>query len=46
VEENGVKNLLYVGKVNVMKPRVVNVIPERDYTLRVWFTNGEVGIST
>jgi hypothetical protein len=27
-----------------MNPRVVNVIPERDYTLRVWFTNGEVGI--
>jgi len=27
-----------------MNPRVVNVKPEKDYTLRVWFKNGEEGI--
>ena len=25
-----------------MNPRVVNVKPEKDYTLCLWFTNGEV----
>jgi hypothetical protein len=25
-----------------MNPRVVNVKPEADYTLRLWFTNGEI----
>jgi hypothetical protein len=27
-----------------MNPRVVNVKPEKDYTLHVWFENGEEGI--
>ena len=27
-----------------MNPEVVNVKPEKDYTLRVWFKNGEEGI--
>jgi hypothetical protein len=27
-----------------MNPRVVNVKPEKDYTLHLWFTNGEEGI--
>jgi len=27
-----------------MNPRVKNVVPEKDYTLRLWFTNGEEGI--
>ena len=27
-----------------MNPRVKNVKPEKDYTLRLWFTNGEEGI--
>jgi len=27
-----------------MNPRVANVKPEKDYTLRVWFKNGEEGI--
>ena len=26
-----------------MNPRVINVKPEKDYTLRLWFANGEVG---
>jgi len=28
----------------MMNPEVVNVKPEKDYTLRVWFENGEEGI--
>ncbi|MDR0791859.1 MAG: DUF2442 domain-containing protein [Chitinophagaceae bacterium] len=28
----------------MMNPRVKNVLPERDYTLHLWFTNGEEGI--
>ncbi|MDR2065096.1 MAG: DUF2442 domain-containing protein [Prevotellaceae bacterium] len=24
-----------------MNPRIINVIPENDYVLHVWFTNGE-----
>jgi len=27
-----------------MSPEVVNVKPEKDYTLHLWFTNGEEGI--
>ena len=27
-----------------MDPRVKNVKPENDYTLHLWFTNGEEGI--
>ena len=27
-----------------MNPEVVNVKPEKDYTLHLWFTNGEEGI--
>ncbi|MCL2131712.1 MAG: DUF2442 domain-containing protein [Lentimicrobiaceae bacterium] len=27
-----------------MSPEVVNVKPEKDYTLRLWFTNGEEGL--
>jgi len=27
-----------------MDPRVKNVKPEKDYTLHLWFTNGEEGI--
>ena len=27
-----------------MNPRVKNVVPEKDYTLHLWFTNGEEGI--
>ena len=27
-----------------MNPRVKNVTPEKDYTLHLWFTNGEEGI--
>ena len=27
-----------------MNPRVKNVIPENNYTLHLWFTNGEEGI--
>ena len=27
-----------------MNPRVVNVKPEKNYTLHLWFTNGEEGI--
>ena len=27
-----------------MNPEVVNVLPETDYTLHLWFTNGEEGI--
>jgi hypothetical protein len=27
-----------------MNPRVTNVVPEQDYTLHLWFTNGEEGI--
>jgi len=27
-----------------MNPEVVNVKPEKDYTLHVWFTNGEEGL--
>jgi hypothetical protein len=27
-----------------MNPRVVNVKPEKDYTLHLWFTNGEEGV--
>jgi hypothetical protein len=27
-----------------MNPRVTNVKPAENYTLKVWFTNGEVGI--
>ena len=27
-----------------MNPEVVNVTPERDYTLHLWFTNGEEGV--
>ena len=27
-----------------MNPEVVNVKPENDYTLHLWFTNGEEGI--
>ncbi|MDR1557076.1 MAG: DUF2442 domain-containing protein [Tannerellaceae bacterium] len=27
-----------------MNPRVTNVTPEDNYTLRVWFTNGEMGV--
>jgi len=27
-----------------MSPEVVNVKPENDYTLHLWFTNGEEGI--
>jgi hypothetical protein len=27
-----------------MNPRVVNVKPEKNYTLHVWFTNGEEGL--
>jgi len=27
-----------------MNPRVRNVQPEKDYTLHLWFTNGEEGI--
>jgi hypothetical protein len=26
-----------------MNPRVINVKPEKDYTLCLWFANGEVG---
>jgi len=28
----------------IMNPRVKNVMPENDYTLHLWFTNGEEGI--
>jgi hypothetical protein len=28
----------------MMNPEVVNVKPENDYTLRVWFENGEEGV--
>ena len=27
-----------------MNPRVKNVLPEKNYTLHLWFTNGEEGI--
>ena len=27
-----------------MNPRVKNVVPEKDYMLHLWFTNGEEGI--
>ena len=27
-----------------MNPEVINVKPEENYTLRLWFTNGEEGI--
>jgi hypothetical protein len=27
-----------------MNPEVKNVKPDKDYTLRLWFTNGEEGI--
>jgi len=27
-----------------MNPRVKNVLPEANYTLHLWFTNGEEGI--
>jgi hypothetical protein len=27
-----------------MNPRVKNVIPRKDYTVHVWFTNGEEGV--
>jgi hypothetical protein len=27
-----------------MNPRVKNVVPENNYTLHLWFTNGEEGI--
>ena len=27
-----------------MNPRVIDVKPEKDYTLHVWFKNGEEGI--
>jgi len=27
-----------------MSPEVINVKPEKDYTLHLWFTNGEEGI--
>ena len=27
-----------------MNPEVVNVTPEKDYTLHLWFTNGEEGV--
>jgi len=27
-----------------MTPRVTNVLPEKNYTLHLWFTNGEEGI--
>ncbi|MDR0567502.1 MAG: DUF2442 domain-containing protein [Prevotellaceae bacterium] len=27
-----------------MNPRVTKAIPEKDYTVHVWFTNGEEGI--
>jgi hypothetical protein len=27
-----------------MNPEVVNVKPEKDYTLHLWFTNGEEGV--
>jgi hypothetical protein len=27
-----------------MNPRVANVKPEQDYTLHVWFKNGEEGV--
>jgi len=28
----------------MMNPRVINVLPEMNYTLHLWFTNGEEGI--
>ena len=27
-----------------MNPRVKNVLPGKNYTLHIWFTNGEEGI--
>jgi len=27
-----------------MNPRVTNVLPDNNYTLHIWFTNGEEGI--
>ena len=27
-----------------MNPRVKNVVPQNNYTLHIWFTNGEEGI--
>jgi len=27
-----------------MNPRVKDVLPEKNYTLHIWFTNGEEGI--
>ena len=27
-----------------MNPRVTNVVPEKDYTLHLWFANGEEGV--
>ena len=27
-----------------MNPEVINVKPEKDYTLHLWFTNGEEGV--
>ena len=27
-----------------MNPRVTNVLPEKNFTLHLWFTNGEEGI--
>ncbi|GAP72464.1 hypothetical protein SAMD00024442_32_35 [Candidatus Symbiothrix dinenymphae] len=27
-----------------MNPRVINVKPESNYTLRLWFANGEIGV--
>jgi hypothetical protein len=27
-----------------MNPRVKNVLPEKNYTLHLWFTNGEEGV--
>ena len=31
-------------KIKNMNPRVENVIPDNNYTLHLWFTNGEEGI--
>ena len=30
-------------KIKIMNPEVVNVRPQEDYTLHLWFTNGEEG---